>query len=824
MQASITVNIERTNPASGSQSLLARACASLALADAVAEQENEAMNKLLSQALKAAPKKPNLLIQRFTHKPAVQDSFASAYQHVSRTVLFDTLMDLEHSYCMAVRACMSETAFLREREGSSDLAMFDATRDSILTSLRAEQRAEYRDFVTKVHNELLAHTDVPFEKGSVQIKPLMSESSSKHASSEDATISLTEHRANATAITSSLAKLNQESDSVLEGALGKLRRSPSKSLMRVGSVEAVIATSSTSPAFVSSATTPKLAHELSASTTDISVSVDSESNDPELDIMVFEIKEMGFTQDQAKAALELEKRNLERALNLLLENPSKVEKQIRDSATRSMLFPDGTNSKTRKPAKPSRSISSSSLAEISRSSPGGLDSVANPARRVQSNPWNNQSSQHQHPSNPSPLSMKKTVVTASTASMEEVNAKRQQQGQTSAAAATTFSPFAFIQQQQAKISADLAALTGATVKPGNSDSAHTASGITPNQQLNNFQKGFTNFLGKAMEALHIEPMQSNETDVPDKSHTERSESFTAYFGTQVRTMYTIRLSIVPSLSDAVLRADNSAQEQILRAQTTASLNSNNLSGCVLLLSPSQVDGYAYGTTVNQAFISRCREATEFHFEDFEIQWKKALDKCPLDDFGYPVLREGDFFTTRHSNLPQIHVLFHLIVPDDELYSVSPVMVGYRNILKLAHMRDINHLFVPILLQTERTHDQTRSYASSATHSPTRSISDQIDARTPLTSTFENTAALAKQTEAVLKGTKGLIMEQTRSIKHSGDSRGVDTRSRSIQFVVPLDSCVSSAAAGGGGVEMGSAVVEEGFQVICGKISDVFRTV
>ncbi|KAI8827493.1 hypothetical protein BJ741DRAFT_630066 [Chytriomyces cf. hyalinus JEL632] len=823
MQASITVNIERTGPASGSQSLLARACASLALADSVAEEENDAMNKLLSQALAKAPTKPNLLIERFTHKPAVQDSFASAYQHVSRTVLFDTLMDLEHSYCMAVRACMSETAFLREREGSSDLAMFDATRDSILTSLRAEQRAEYRDFVTKVHNELLAHTDVPFGKGSVQIKQLNSESSSKHASSEDATISLTEHRANATAIASSLSKLNQESDSVLEGALGKLKRSPSKSLMRVGSVEAVIASSaSTSPAFVSGATTPKLAHEVSASTVDISVSADSGSNDPELDIMVSEIKEMGFTQDQAKAALELEKRNLERALNLLLENPSRVEKQIRDSATRSMLFPDGINSKTRKPAKPSRSISSGSLAEISRSSPGGLDSAANPARRVQSNPWSNQSSQHQHPSNPSPLSMKKTGVTASTASMEEVNAKRQQQGQTSATAATTFSPFAFIQQQQAKISADLAALTGATVKPGNSDPAHAASGVTPNQQLNDFQKGFTNFLGKAMEALHIETMQSTETDLPDKSYTERSESFTAYFGTQVRTMYTIRLSIVPSLSDAVLRADNSAQEQILRAQTAASLYSNNLSGCVLLLSPSQVEGYANGTTVNQAFISRCREATEFHFEDFEIQWKKAMDKCPLDDFGNPVLKEGDFFITRHSNLPQIHVLFHLIVRDDELSSVSPVMVGYRNILKLAHMRDINHLFVPILLQTERTHNQTRSNASSATHSPTRSISDQIDGRTPLISTFENTAALAKQSEAVLKSTKGLIMEQTRSIKHSGDSRGVDTRSRSIQFVVPLDSCVSSAAAGG--VEMGSAVVEEGFQVICGKISDVFRTV
>ncbi|KAJ3380889.1 hypothetical protein HDU80_001975 [Chytriomyces hyalinus] len=422
--------------------------------------------------------------------------------------------------------------------------------------------------------------------------------------------------------------------------------------------------------------------------------------------------------------------------------------------------------------------------------------------------------------------MKKTGVTASTASMEEVNAKRQQQVQTSAAAATTFSPFAFIQQKQAKISADLAALTGATVKSGNTDSAHAASGVTPNQQLNNFQKGFTSFLGKAMEALHIEPMQSSETDAPDKSYAERSESFTAYFGTQVRTMYTIRLSIVPSLSDAVLRSDNSAQEQILRAQTAASLYSNNLSGCVLLLSPSQVEGYAYGTTVNQAFISRCREATEFHFEDFEIQWKRALDKCPLDDFGNPVLKEGDFFVTRHSNLPQIHVLFHLIVSDEaaqtELSSVSPVMVGYRNILKLAHMRDINHIFVPILFQTERNQNQTRSNASSATHSPTRSISDQIDARTPLNSTFENTAALAKQTEAVLKSTKGLIMEQTRSIKHSGDSRGVDTRSRSIQFVVPLDSCGSSVAAGG--VEMGSAVVEEGFQVICGKISDVFRTV
>ncbi|KAJ3056484.1 hypothetical protein HDU99_007401, partial [Rhizoclosmatium hyalinum] len=57
---------------------------------------------------------------------------------------------------------------------------------------------------------------------------------------------------------------------------------------------------------------------------------------------------------------------------------------------------------------------------------------------------------------------------------------------------------------------------------------------------------------------------------------------------------------------------------------------------------------------------RCRQATEFHFDDVEIQIKKAMDARE----GGGVVQEGDFFVTKHSNIPQVHVLFHLIVGED----------------------------------------------------------------------------------------------------------------------------------------------------------------
>lgn len=76
----------------------------------------------------------------------------------------------------------------------------------------------------------------------------------------------------------------------------------------------------------------------------------------------------------------------------------------------------------------------------------------------------------------------------------------------------------------------------------------------------------------------------------------------------------------------------------------------------------------------------------------------------------PTLKPGDFYITRHSNLSQAHIVFHLVT-DESVYSndVSsrhPVILGLRNIMKVAHWHDINTISIPLLLIHELSEDIT----------------------------------------------------------------------------------------------------------------------
>ena len=60
---------------------------------------------------------------------------------------------------------------------------------------------------------------------------------------------------------------------------------------------------------------------------------------------------------------------------------------------------------------------------------------------------------------------------------------------------------------------------------------------------------------------------------------------------------------------------------------------------------------------------------------------------------------GDVYVTRHSNLSEVHVVFHLVVDEGiiEMSSRHPVILGLRNILKVASLCDITTVTVPLLL-------------------------------------------------------------------------------------------------------------------------------
>lgn len=141
---------------------------------------------------------------------------------------------------------------------------------------------------------------------------------------------------------------------------------------------------------------------------------------------------------------------------------------------------------------------------------------------------------------------------------------------------------------------------------------------------------------------------------------------------------------------------------------------------------------------------------EFHFQAVEEQKELALKLKPQ-------LSVGDFFVTKHSNLSEVHVVFHLSTfeRDDasrdghnlkvsDLSSRHPVILGLRNILKECVLNDIQTLTFPLLLTHEMTEEMTISW-------------------------------VMKRAELVLKCIKGFMIEFV--------NWGAQ-ESRTLQFVVP----------------------------------------
>lgn len=65
-------------------------------------------------------------------------------------------------------------------------------------------------------------------------------------------------------------------------------------------------------------------------------------------------------------------------------------------------------------------------------------------------------------------------------------------------------------------------------------------------------------------------------------------------------------------------------------------------------------------------------------------------------------KPGDFYITRHSNLSQVHVVFHLVTDDLAVQSIAlkarhPVLLGLKNCLRTAARYDVHHISVPLLL-------------------------------------------------------------------------------------------------------------------------------
>lgn len=109
-------------------------------------------------------------------------------------------------------------------------------------------------------------------------------------------------------------------------------------------------------------------------------------------------------------------------------------------------------------------------------------------------------------------------------------------------------------------------------------------------------------------------------------------------------------------------------------------------------------------------------STEFHFNQIEKQIA-AIEKDLRElrarngQPGNAKLKDGDCFITTHSNLSQTHIIFHLISDEvdgnpAEINSRHPVIMGLRNILKVASRFDVSMLTVPALLRQAMSEEMT----------------------------------------------------------------------------------------------------------------------
>ncbi|KAI9327195.1 hypothetical protein DFJ73DRAFT_766453 [Zopfochytrium polystomum] len=561
-----------------------------------------------------------------------------------------------------------------------------------MQDLQTTQRKEYREFVVKVYEELKArssHTQASEPPPPTPARPPLSRKPSwtdVSGGNQSRTLSRSTSQDLFFGKASPSGGRTGDGTAVVTAAIRKLEKRPSQEILSLDSKSQPL-------------------DKMGAAA------------DPESLKKTKEIEDMGFTKEQAVAALDLSGRNLEEAIMLLLEQPERIAERI-----------SFVQNEARKPLSPSPSLSN-----LRRPFSGSAT------------PWNST------PRFPSRF-LGTSGSGSSTPNTESVPAGGRR----------GFSPLAFIQQQQQKLVATTASSQGL--------------------------KRMSSFLGKAMEALGMEDLERGK-EVND--FADLSETFTTYFGTQVRTI----------------------------AQTAASLYSESLCGVILVIRAKEVmKGYASGKGGSKGLIQQCKRTTEFHFDDFETQMKAIEMKFKRNNEGSPILREGDFFITKHSNIPRIHVVFHLVIEEESIKDLNPrsaILTGYRNILKIAQQCDVNDITVPILLLP--TGGDPFAVVSLTPSSNMPGNGSSLPPPSPLNSptpTFSSDASLLKRAELVLKATKGQLMEQSWATKHAGDSSGVDKKGKAIQFGLQVEAL---------GAGRGAWAVEELFAGGRERLMEVFKT-
>ena len=211
-------------------------------------------------------------------------------------------------------------------------------------------------------------------------------------------------------------------------------------------------------------------------------------------------------------------------------------------------------------------------------------------------------------------------------------------------------------------------------------------------------------------------LQSIDTLSSDEvSSNLMDESFTINLGAQLKTTHNLRLISCNILDLCRNRfAASISLPTPQRIQTAMSMYSNHLSGLVLLVD-NRVNSYS---GVKKEFASVCEQSTDFHFPSLEQQLENIRSELQTrsdnsSNSSSTSLKVGDFYTTKHSNLSEVHVVFHLVTDESihssDISSRHPLVLGLRNILRTAHLSEVSTISLPLLLTHEMSENMTLAW-------------------------------------------------------------------------------------------------------------------
>ncbi|XP_067673825.1 FERRY endosomal RAB5 effector complex subunit 3-like [Haliotis asinina] len=230
-----------------------------------------------------------------------------------------------------------------------------------------------------------------------------------------------------------------------------------------------------------------------------------------------------------------------------------------------------------------------------------------------------------------------------------------------------------------------------------------------------------------------------EEDERQAPSTRLEESFTIHLGAQMKTTHNLRLLCTDVLDLCRHRPHTIGGVMIpepQRLQTAMSLYSDSLCAIILLVD-NRLNSF---TGIKRDFARVCEQSTDFHFSDMDHQMllieqevtkcndirvmrrtAEEVDKISIKSTGSSSsegqdkmlgnkLQVGDVYITKHSNLSEVHIAFHLVCDDSvrstDITSRHPVILSIRNIIKLCFRHNIHTLTIPLLLAHEMSEEMT----------------------------------------------------------------------------------------------------------------------